>query len=307
MTTLPYTVLWLVFGFLVTLMLYIDLSLQRHSHAVSVKEAGIWSVIWVLVSLLFNGGIFLWLGPAKGWEFLTGYLLEKSLSVDNLFVFVIIFEYFAIPPRDQPRILKWGILGAVVMRFLFIFAGLELLKRFHWILYVFGGILVWSGVKMAFEKERKVAPEHNPAIRFFKRLMPITTQFEGARFFTLVQGIRHATPLFVTLLVVETSDIVFAVDSIPAVMAITRDSFIVYTSNVFAILGLRAMYFLLSAVLGWFRYLKTGISLILCFIGFKMLAVEFIPIPTVVSLSVVTAVLTLSMAASLIVRARAEG
>lgn len=296
--------MWIVFGLLVVLMLYIDLGLQRQSHAVSIKEAAIWSVVWVMLSLLFNAGVFYWMGATKGLEFFAGYLVEKSLSVDNLFVFVMIFKYFDVPPLHQPRILKWGILGALVMRFVFIFAGLELLNRFHWVLYVFGGLLVWSGLKMAFERERQVVPERNPVLRLFKRVMPVTTQFQGGHFFTTVQGVRYATPLFATLLLIEASDVVFAVDSVPAVMAITRDPFIIYTSNVFAILGLRAMYFLLSGSLGLFRFLKVGVSLILCFIGVKMMIIELVPIPTGVSLGVIAAVLTTSIVASLAIKPR---
>lgn len=294
--------MWTVFNLVIAAMLYLDLAVgQRRAHAISIREAALWSALWVAVSLGFCGWVATQMGRPKALEFLTGYLIEKSLSVDNLFVFIMIFDYFRVPPLHQPHVLKWGILGALVMRLMLILLGVALLKTFHWIIYLFGGILICSGWRMAFGPERTLEPERNPVVRWCRRLMPISTAPDHhGHFFVTINGIRHATPLFLTLLVVEASDLVFAVDSIPAVLAISRDPFIVYTSNAFAILGLRALYFLLSGIVRLFRYLKFGVSIVLVYVGVKMLIVDVYKIPVIVSLGVVAGILTLSVAVSLV-------
>lgn len=293
--------MWIVFNLVVAGMLYIDLFwANKKSHVISMKEAAIWSVVWVGVSLLFCVGIYFYMSPEKALQFLTGYLIEKSLSVDNMFVFIMIFSYFNVPPLLQPRVLKWGILGALVMRFVLILVGAALIERFHWILYVFGIFLIYTGFKMAFQSEKEeFNPEGNPFFRWITRLMPITKVQDG-RFFVTENGVRHATSLFLTLVVVEFSDLVFALDSIPAIFAITTDTFLVYTSNVFAILGLRALYFLLSGLVQIFHYLKYGVAFILAFVGVKMLLSYSYHISTFVSLSVIIGVLGLSVAASFV-------
>ncbi len=302
MTTPNPVLLWGVFNAVLLAMLYIDLGIvNRRTHAVSVKEAALWSLAWVAVSLLFCAWVGVEMGRQKALEFFAGYLIEKSLSVDNLFVFILIFAYFKVSAAHQPRVLKWGILGALGMRLVLIFTGVALLHAFHWILYVFGALLVFTGFRMAFEHEQPMNVERNPVLRLFKRLMPIAASHQDdPHFFVKLRGVWHATPLFVTLLVVEASDLVFAIDSIPAVLAISHDPFIVYTSNAFAILGLRALYFLLSGVMGMFRYLKMGVSIVLVYVGFKMLLSDCYTIPIGVSLSIIGGVLTMAVIASLI-------
>jgi len=294
--------MWSVFNVVIAVMLYIDLALgQKKAHAISIREAAIWSAAWVGVSLGFCWWVAATMGQQKALEFLTGYVIEKSLSVDNLFVFIMIFSYFHVAPLHQPHVLKWGIIGALVMRLVLILIGVTLLEMFHWIIYLFGGILIYSGWRMAFGPERALDPEKNPVVRWFRRLMPTSTDPDHhGHFFVLVKGVRHATPLFIALLIVEVSDLVFAVDSIPAVLAISHDPFIVYTSNAFAILGLRALYFLLSGIVGLFRYLKFGVSIVLVYVGIKMLIVDFYKIPVGVSLGVVVGILTLSIIVSLL-------
>jgi tellurite resistance protein TerC len=297
--------MWLAFGLLVAVMLTLDLGLfSRNSHEISPREAFAWSIVWVTLSLLFNAGIYFELGETKALEFLTGYIIEKSLSVDNLFVFIMIFAYFAIPKRYQPTILKWGILGALVMRALFIFVGIGLLDKFHWMIYVFGGILIYTGFKMAFGGEGEIKPENNLVVRLVRRFFPITRRLRGSRFFIKRGRMLAVTPLFLTLVVVESSDLIFAVDSIPAILAVTRDPFIVYTSNVFAIMGLRALYFLLASVMGMFVYLKLGVSFILAFVGVKMLLTSIYPIPTSFSLGVIVGVLTIAILTSVTIGKR---
>ena len=298
--------LWSIFNLIIAVMLYIDLRIvSREAHEVSIKEAAIWSAVWVTVSLLFCVWVGLSMGRQRALEFLAGYLIEKSLSVDNMFVFIMIFSYFRIPPLYQPRVLKWGILGALVMRFVLILAGVALLQAFHWIIYVFGLLLIVTGVRMAVEREREFEPAKNPALKLFRRLMPVTPYGMGEnRFFVNLDGRWHATALFVTLLVVEASDLVFAIDSIPAVLAISTDPFIVYTSNAFAILGLRALYFLLSGVMGLFAYLKVGVSVILVFVGTKMLLADVLHVPIAVSLSVIAGILTVAIMASVLAKPR---
>ncbi len=306
--TAPVGTLWLWIGFnlFVLVMLALDLGVfHRRAHAVSLREAAVWSAVWVAVSLAFNLGLLHWYGQRAALEFFTGYLIEKSLSVDNLFVFVLLFRYFAVEPRYQHRVLLWGILGALVMRGAMIGLGVALISRFEWMLYLFGAFLVYAGANMMFQADEEVHPERNPAFRWARKFLPLTKTYEGQRMFVRTEGIWRATPLFLVLLVVETTDLAFALDSIPAVFAITRDAFIVFTSNIFAVLGLRAFYFLLAGVLPYFRYLSTGLSLVLMFIGAKMLVEHWVRLPTHISLAVVAAVLTVAVIASL-VAAQAE-
>jgi tellurite resistance protein TerC len=292
--------LWLAFGALLTAMLAVDLGINRKSHAVSFREAAVWSAAWVGLALLFNAGIWWTQGSERALEFFTGYLIEKALSVDNLFVFIMIFATFGIEGRHQARILKWGIIGALVMRAIFVFAGIELLERFHWLFYLFGALLVVTAAKMAFGGEGKVEPEKNLLVRGVRRLLPVTRRIHGDWFLTRRRGRWLASPLLVALLVVESSDLLFALDSIPAIFAVTLDPFIVLTSNVFAIMGLRSLYFLLAGALGMFVYLKLGISFILAFVGVKMLAaVSGFHVPIAVSLAVIFAALAVSVLASL--------
>jgi tellurite resistance protein TerC len=298
MGTLP---LWIAFNVFVLLMLALDLGVfHRRAHAVQLREAAIWSVVWVVISLAFNLWMLVEYGRQPALEFLTGYLIEKSLSVDNIFVFAVLFQYFAVEPRYQHRVLFWGILGALVMRGAMIAVGVALISRFEWILYIFGAFLVWTGAKMMFHKVEDVHPEHNPFFRMARRYLPLTENYEGQKFFVHRAGRWFATPMLLVLIVVETTDLAFALDSIPAIFAITRDPFIVYTSNVFAILGLRAFYFLLAGILPYFRHLGSGLSVVLMFIGVKMLAEKLVHISTGWSLGIVGAVLTVSVVASMI-------
>ena len=301
-------IMWSVFALLFGIMLVIDLGLNRKSHEISFREALIWSGIWVGLALAFNAGIWYTMGSGKALEFFSGYIIEKSLSVDNLFVFIMIFSYFGVRGKHQARILKWGILGALVMRAVFIFAGIELLTRFHWLIYVFGALLVVTAVKMAFGAEGSVEPEKNLVVRMARKVLPVTRRTWGDWFVTRKRGMLVASPLLVTLLMVEWSDLVFALDSIPAIFAITLDPFIVLTSNIFAIMGLRALYFLLANVMGMFVYLKFGISFILLFVGVKMIvgAVGF-HIPIMVSLAIIFTSLAVSILCSLFMRKDEKG
>jgi tellurite resistance protein TerC len=302
--------LWIGFNLFVLAMLALDLGVfHRKSHAVSGKEALIWSVVWISLSLVFNTIIyFFWdrMMPTSSYSnrqaalaFLTGYLIEKSLSVDNIFVFILIFSFFRVPPAYQHRVLFWGILGALLMRGALIAIGATLLHEFHWIIYIFGAFLIFTGIRMARRQDENVEPDKNPVVRFFRKFMPVTENFEKDKFFVRRAGRLMATPLFLILLVVESTDLVFAVDSIPAIFAVTDNPFIVYTSNVFAILGLRALYFLLADVMDKFQYLKYGLAAVLTFVGTKMVIVDFYKIPTLVSLCVVAGILTISVLASL--------
>jgi len=292
--------LWVGFNLFVLVMLALDLGVfHRRAHALTLREAGAWSIVWVVLALLFNAGIFYWSGAARGLEFFTGYLIEKSLSVDNIFVFAVLFRYFRVEPRYQHRVLFWGILGALLMRGAMILAGVTLIARFHWILYLFGIFLVYAGVKMLVLKPEDVDPEHNPIFRSARKLLRVTREYDGQKFFVRRDARLWATPMFLVLIAIETTDLAFALDSIPAIFAITRDPFIVYTSNVFAILGLRAFYFLLAGVLPYFRYLGAGLSIVLIFIGVKMLAEPWWKISTGASLGVVGAVLAAAVLASL--------
>ena len=298
--------LWVGFTVFVLLLLAIDLGVvHRKAHAVSLREAAGWYVVWVSLAILFNLGIFLWLGADEGTEFLAGYIIEVSLSVDNVFVFLIIFSYFAVPARYQHRVLFFGILGAIVMRGLFIAAGVTLLNMFQWLIYVFGAFLIFTGIRLALRKE-EVHPDRNPILRLARRLLPVTSGYEGQRFFIRRHGRLMATPLFMVLLVVEASDLVFAVDSVPAILAITRDPFIVWTSNIFAILGLRALFFLVAGILRRFRYLKVGLALLLCFVGSKMLISDFYHVSTPLSLGAVAGILAVTMLASYVATRRED-
>jgi TerC family integral membrane protein len=301
-------VLWIAFNVFVLGMLAIDLGIfHRKAHAVSIKEASIWSTVWILLALVFNLGIYFVWGQDKALEFLTGYVIEKSLSVDNLFVFLMIFQYFATPAIYQHRILFWGIVGALLMRAIFIATGAALLENFHWMIYVFGAFLILTGIKMLLQGDEKLEPNKNPIVRLFQHWIPIVNEYQGQHFFVRKAGKIHATLLMLVLVVVETTDVIFAVDSIPAIFAITRDPFIVYTSNVFAILGLRALYFMLAGVMEMFVYLKVGLSFVLCFVGAKMLIVDIYKIPIGVSLGVVGGILILSVVVSLLVQWKEQG
>lgn len=293
--------LWVGFNAAVLAMLALDLGVfHRKAHAVSLREAAAWSAVWVSLAMAFNGAIWYFAGRQPALEFLTGYLVEKSLAVDNIFVIALIFSYFAVPAMYQHRILFWGILGALVMRGGFIAAGAYVLHQWHWVIYVFGGILLVTGVKMALRKDEAIDPEHNPVVRLARRWVPLTHRYDGQRFWTMENGKRVATPLFLVLLLVEFTDLVFAIDSIPAIFAITDDPFIVYTSNVMAILGLRSMYFLLAGVVHKFVYLKYGLSLVLVFVGAKMMLIDVYKVPTAVSLAVIAGVIGGSIALSLL-------
>ena len=299
--------LWIGFFVLILAMLAVDLGAsRRRTQAMSLRTAAMWTGIWIGVALCFNAAIYLWRGAEPALEFFTAYLIEKALSVDNLFVFVLIFSMFGVPALYQRRVLFWGVIGALVMRGLFIGAGAALLHRFEWLMYVFGAFLIFTAIKLGLGGETEIKPERNPLIRLFRKIMPVTEQFDGERFFVRHAGVLMATPLFLVLLVVESTDLVFAVDSIPAVLAVTQDPFLVYTSNVFAILGLRALYFLLAGAMTKFHYLKLALSLILGFVGVKMLIADIYKIPIALSLGVITGLLTIAVVASLI-RARRLG
>lgn len=292
---------WVAFNIFVLAMLALDLGVfHRKAHIVKVKEALIWSAVWIALALLFNLGIYVWRGPETALEFLTGYLIEKSLSVDNIFVFLLIFSSFRVPPVHHHKVLFYGILGALIMRAIFIATGITLIEKFHWIIYVFGAFLILTGIKMALQKDKEIHPERNPVLRLFRRLMPVTDQYEGNKFFVKRNGRYLTTPLFVVLLVIETTDVIFATDSIPAILAITLDPFIVYTSNVFAILGLRALYFALAGIMEMFHYLHYGLSAVLIFVGIKMLISDIYKVPIHIALCGIASILLISVIASIV-------
>jgi tellurite resistance protein TerC len=302
---------WILFNVFVAAMLILDLGVfHRGSVGIGFKKALLGSLFWISLAIAFAVLVYFWQGPQKALEFGTGYLIEESLSVDNLFVFLVLFNYFKVPAQHQYKVLFWGIIGSLIMRFIFIFAGVTLINRFHWIIYIFGAILIYSGIKLAFGEEVEVDPQKNPILKLFRRFVPITDEYVNDKFLIQREGRRYATPLLAVLIVVETTDLLFAVDSIPAVLAISRDPFIVYTSNVFAILGLRAMYFALSGMFEIFHYLHYGLSAILVFVGSKMLLSHegltifgislHYEVPTVVALGTVGCLLALSIIASLI-------
>ena len=294
-------ILWIVFGVLIVIMLGLDLGIfHRKAHAVKLKEALIWSGIWISLALLFNLGVYLLTDHEKALNFLTAYLVEESLSVDNLFVFLLIFSYFCVPAAYQHRVLFWGIVGAMVMRAIFIVTGLTLLENLHWIIYIFGAFLIYTAARLAFKREEEIKPEKNPILRLFRRFVPLAKRYHGNRFFIRGRGKLLATPLLMVLVVIETTDIVFAVDSVPAVLSITNDAFIVYTSNIFAVMGLRALFFALSGVIQKFYYLNYGLAAILAFLGLKMITSELLDIHVTVSLGVVVGILVISAVASLL-------
>jgi tellurite resistance protein TerC len=293
-------IFWILFNAFVLLMLALDLGVfHRKIHEVSLKEALSWTFIWVSLALVFNAIIFYWKGRQQALEFFTGYLIEKALSVDNIFVFIMIFTYFQIPSKYQHKVLFWGILGALLMRVIFIFAGVALIEKFHFTIYIFGALLIYTGYKMFYHNNTKIEPDKNPLIKFFKKFMPITPDLQEDNCFVKLDGKRFATPLFLVLILIETTDLIFAVDSIPAILAITQDQFIVYTSNVFAILGLRSLYFALAGVVHRFWLLSYGLAVVLVFVGIKMLMIDLYKIPIELSLIFIAVVITGSIFLSL--------
>lgn len=299
---------WVLFTLFIAVMLVIDLGVfNRKEHETSVKEALVWSGVWVTLALVFNAGIYFWKGEEAAVQFFTGYLVEKSLSVDNIFVFIQVFAYFSVPAIYQHKVLFWGVLGAIVMRAVFIFAGVALMSNFHWVIYVFGAFLVITGAKMAFSEKKELHPEKNPVIRLVKRFIPLSSGYEDGRFFIRRDGILMATPLALVLIVIETTDVIFAVDSIPAILAITTDPFIVYSSNLFAIMGLRALFFALAGVMKRFHYIHYGLAAILAFVGVKMIIADFYKVPSLAALAVIAVLLSASMIASSIWAERTGG
>ena len=291
---------WVAFNVFVLALLLFDLGvLRRKSHDVKIKEALGWSAFWISLALVFAAGIWRYSGHQRALEFMTGYLTEYALSVDNIFVFILIFSFFKVSAAHRHKVLFWGIMGALLMRAVMILVGVELIHRFEWIIFVFGAFLVFTGVKMALHKGDDIDPGSNPVVKLAKKFIPLTPDYRGSNFFVVENGKRYATPLFIVLLVIETSDLVFAVDSIPAIIGISKDSFIIYTSNVFAILGLRSLYFALAGIMDLFHYLKYALSFILTFVGVKMLIEHWYKIPIAVSLGVIIAALVISIVASL--------
>jgi tellurite resistance protein TerC len=299
--TIGSPLLWAGFLAFVLAMLAIDLGVfHKNAHEVSLKEAGIWSAVWIALAVVFNIGVYRWFGPERALEFTTGYLIEKALAVDNIFVFVVIFSTFAVPSIYQHRVLFWGVLGALVMRAAFIFAGGAFLQRFHWAIYVFGALLAVTGIKLLLQRNEEMHPENNPLVRWFQKIVPMTPDFHGDKFMVVKNGRRYGTPLLLALVAVEVTDLIFAVDSIPAIFAITSDPFIVFTSNIFAILGLRSLYFLLAGIITKFVYLKVGLSFVLVFVGAKMLLMDVYKVPIGASLAVIASILGLSIVISLL-------
>lgn len=293
--------LWGAFSVFILVMIALDLFVfQRKEREVTLRQSLVGTAFWIGLALAFNAGVYHYYGRERALEFLSGYVIEKALSVDNLFVFLVVFSYFSVPAELKQKVLQWGILSALVLRAVFIFAGAALLSHFHWITYVFGGFLVLTGIKLLVQREEELHPEKNPVLRLFRRFMPVIAQFRGSRFFVMEKGKWHATALFMVLLVIEATDIIFAVDSIPAVFAVTSDPFIVYTSNIFAILGLRALFFALAGVMGRFHYLKVGLALVLAFVGVKMLIAGVYKIPVGLALGAIALLLTGSIVASLV-------
>ncbi len=292
--------MWVGFNAFVVAMLALDLGVfHRNAKSVTVKEALAWTTVWVMLAFVFNVFVYYWFGEQKAFEFFTGYLIEKSLSVDNIFVIILIFSYFQVPPQYQHKVLFWGILGALVMRVCFILAGVELIHSFHWLIYVFGAFLIYTGFRIVFQKEGEADFEKNVVVRTMRKIMRITPTFEGDRFFVKRDGLWWATPLFLVVIVVEATDLIFAVDSIPAILAISDDAFIVYTSNVFAILGLRSLYFALAGMHSYFTYLKYGLAAILVFVGVKMCMADLYKIPIEISLAFIILTLSLCVLASM--------
>ncbi len=295
---------WTVFIVLIAIMLIIDLGvLNRKAHEVRLKEAIIWSCVWIGLALIFNAGIYFYLGQKLALQFLSGYLIEKSLSVDNIFVFIIIFEYFKVNPKYQHKVLFWGIMGALIMRGIFIALGVALINQFDWIIFVFGAFLIFTGIKLALQKEEtKVTPGKNPVLKLIQKIIPILKEYDGDKLFTRKRGRLFGTPLLLVLIVIETTDLIFAVDSIPAILAISKDPFIVYSSNIFAILGLRALYFALAGIMKYFRFLNIGLAVILIFVGIKMMISDWYHIPIEYSLGFIVLTLSATIAFSLILK-----
>jgi tellurite resistance protein TerC len=292
--------LWIGFNAFVLLMLVLDLGVfHRKSKEIKVKEALIWTCVWVTIAFLFNVFVYYHLGEEKAFEFFTGYLIEKSLSVDNIFVIILIFSYFNVPAAYQHKVLFWGILGALVMRVCFILAGVELIHKFHWLMYIFGGFLVFTGIRILTQGDLKLEPEKNPVVKFVRKIFRVTPDFEGDKFFVKRDNLLWATPLFLVVVMIEVTDLVFAVDSIPAILSISDDSFIAYTSNVFAILGLRSLYFALAGIEKYFIYLKYGLSAILIFVGTKMCIADIYKVPVEISLAFIILTLSLAVLASM--------
>jgi tellurite resistance protein TerC len=293
--------LWIGFNLFVLAMLALDLGVfHRKAHTVSTKEALVWSIVWITLAMIFNVGLYFFSGLETALDFFTGYLIEKSLSVDNIFVFVLLFTSFQVPAAYQHRVLFWGVLGALIMRGILIVLGSVLLSTFHWIIYLFGAFLIFAGLRMAFHKETEVHPEQNPLLRLARRIIPVTDGYEDDRFIVLRAGRMLVTPLLLVLIAVETTDLIFALDSIPAIFAVTLDPFIVYTSNVFAILGLRSLYFVFAGAMSKFFYLKPGLAVILSFVGFKMVLADIYHIPTEIALAVIAVVLATVIVASVV-------
>lgn len=301
--------MWILFWAIVTVALFIDLALMNKHHGdVTIKEASLMVLAWVSLAAAFGGAVWLAMGHMKALDYFTGYIIEYSLSIDNMFVFIMIFSYFAVPNEYQPKVLLWGILGAVFMRFAFIFAGVQLITNFRFMIYIFGALLIYTAAKMLFakEEEENFDPSKMPVLKLLKKIMPVKENYHGGNFFVKENAKLFATPLFATVLVIEMSDLIFAVDSIPAVLSITHDTFIVYTSNIFAIIGLRSLYFLLSGMAGKFEYLKYGIGIVLGFVGTKMLISHYYHIPTWASLITIVAILAVAVIASLYKQKRAQ-
>jgi len=293
-------IFWIIFNAFVLMMLALDLGVfHRKSHDVTVKEALTWTFVWIFMSLIFNTIIYFWKGQQQALEFFTGYLVEKALSVDNIFVFIMIFSYFQIPTKYQHKVLFWGIIGALIMRIIFIFAGVALLEKFHFTIYIFGALLIFTGYRMFKHTNLKIDPDKNPVIKFFKRFIPVSANLHDDKFFIKMDGKRFATPLFLVLILIETTDLIFAVDSIPAILAITQDQFIVYTSNVFAILGLRSLYFALAGIVHRFWLLSYGLAVVLIFVGLKMILIDFYKIPIEWSLLFIATIISGSIFLSL--------
>jgi tellurite resistance protein TerC len=293
-------VFWILFNLFVLAMLALDLGVaNRRPHRVGFREALAWSALWIVLAIAFAVLVFFWHGRAQSLQFVTAYVIELSLSIDNLFVFLLTFRYFKVPEEYQHKVLFWGVIGALLMRGLFIAAGVELIQSFSWITYAFGALLIYSGFRLLRHGKTEIRPEKNPVLKVFRRILPVTEEYVGGHFFTRRGALLYATPLLVVLLVLETSDVIFAVDSVPAVLAITLNAFIVYTANVFAILGLRSMYFALAGMIDRFHYLHYGLSVVMVFIGLKMLAAHYVEIPTEWALTIVLTVLAVSMIASL--------
>lgn len=297
------SILWGAFTVFVLGMLALDLGVfHRKSHEVSVREALIWTTVWIVLAMLFNIFVYFYFDQQKALEFFTAYLVEKSLSIDNIFVILMIFSYFSVPSAYQHKVLFWGILGALVMRVIFIFAGIELIHKFHWLIYIFGGFLIVTGIRMITTENKPLNPEKNPLVKFVRRLFPVTESFEEDRFFVRRDQKLWATPLFIVVVLIEGTDVIFAIDSIPAIISITDDPFIVYTSNVFAILGLRSLYFALAGIEKFFTYLKYGLAAILVFVGVKMCLADVVKIPIELSLIIIGFLLAISMIASVVIK-----